>query len=65
MHKRFLHHLQFIFQENNSVVPALISMTEEMWSSLDNRRFGCGIFVDLKKAFDTVNHSNQIRALWY
>ena len=24
--------------------------------SIDNRKFGCGIFVDLRKAFDTVNH---------
>ena len=23
--------------------------------SIDNRKFGCGIFVDLRKAFDTVN----------
>ena len=25
-------------------------------SSLDNKRFGCGIFIDLQKALDTVNH---------
>ena len=31
-------------------------MTEEIRSSLDNRRYGCGIFLDLQKAFDTVNH---------
>ena len=31
-------------------------MTEEIISSLDNRRYGCGIFVDLQKAFHTVNH---------
>ena len=24
--------------------------------SLDNKKFGCGIFLDLQKAFDTVNH---------
>ena len=24
--------------------------------SIDNGKFGCGIFVDLRKAFDTVNH---------
>ena len=31
-------------------------MTEEIGSSLDNRRYGCGIFVNHLKAFDTVNH---------
>ena len=24
--------------------------------SIDSGRFGCGIFVDLRKAFETVNH---------
>ena len=24
--------------------------------SIDSRKIGCGIFVDLRKAFDTVNH---------
>ena len=29
------------------------------WNQLyvDNNEFGCGIFIDRKKAFDTVNHS--------
>ena len=31
-------------------------MTETIRHSLDNKRFGCGIFIDLQKAFDTVNH---------
>jgi len=25
--------------------------------SIDNNEFGCGIFIELKKAFDTVSHS--------
>ena len=23
---------------------------------LDNRKFACGVFIDLQKAFDTINH---------
>ena len=38
-------------------------MTEEIRSSLDNRRYGCGIFVDLQKAFDTVNHGILLNKL--
>ena len=45
----------FGFQENHSIDHALNSLTEETRSSLDNRQFGCGIFVDLQKAFDIVN----------
>ena len=28
-----------------------------MRSTLDNKNYGCGIFLDLQKAFDTVNHN--------
>ena len=32
-------------------------MTETIKKSIDNGKFGCGIFIHLKKAFDTVNHT--------
>ena len=31
-------------------------MTGAIKSTIDNKRFGCGVFIDLKSAFDTVNH---------
>ena len=34
-----------------------ISMTEHVKSSIESGKFGCGIFIDLKKAFDAVNHT--------
>ena len=55
LHK-ILYNLQFGFQENHSIDHALVSLTETIRYSLDNKRFGCGIFIDLQKAFDTVNH---------
>ena len=51
-----LYSMQFGFRASHSINHALISMTEKIKESLDNRRFGCGIFLDLQKAFDTVNH---------
>ena len=51
-----IHRLQFGFQEKHSVEHALISLTETIRNTLDNKKFGCGIFLDLQKAFDTVNH---------
>ena len=51
-----LYSLQFVFREKHSTNHALISMTEAIKSTIDNKRFGCGVFIDLKKAFDTVNH---------
>ena len=51
-----LYSLQFGFQENHSIDHALVSLTEAIRNTLNNKRFGCGIFIDLQKAFDTVNH---------
>ena len=34
----------------------LICLTEDNRKSLDEGNIGCGIFVDLQKAFDTVEH---------
>ena len=51
-----LYSLQFGFQENHSIDHALVNLIEAVRNTLDNRRFGCGIFIDLQKAFDTVNH---------
>ena len=51
-----LYPLQFSFCEKYSTIHALLSLTESIKLSIDNGKFGCGIFLDLQKAFDTVNH---------
>ena len=33
-----------------------MDITEKIKETIDKGKFGCGIFIDLKKAFDTVNH---------
>ena len=53
---KIIYPLQFGFQENNSIDHALISMTGTIRRSLDNKDYGSGVFIDLQKAFDTVNH---------
>ena len=52
-----LYPLQFGYRQKCSTNLALIQITESIHNSIDNNEFGCGIFIDLKKAFDTVNHS--------
>ena len=49
--------LQFGFRQNFSTSFALIRLTETIKEAPDQGKYGCGIFVDLQKAFDTVDHN--------
>ena len=47
---------QFGFRNKHSTNHALISLVDLIKKYLDNNYFVCGVFIDLQKAFDTVNH---------
>ena len=53
---KVLSRFQFGFQNKHSTNHALISLTEMIWSALVNDQFACGVFIDLQKAFDTVDN---------
>ena len=44
------------FRSNYSTIHALINLTEKIRTSLDCAHIVCDVFIDLEKAFDTVNH---------
>ena len=48
--------MQFGFGQNFSTAHALINLTENIRQGLDERYIGYGIFVDLQKTFNTVDH---------
>ena len=54
---------QFGFRNKHSTAHALIDLTETIRKSLDDNEFACGVFLDLKKAFDTVNHKILLKKL--
>ena len=51
-----IYNLQFGFRQQYSTSYALINITENRRKALDDGNKGCGVFVDLQKAFDIVDH---------
>ena len=49
--------------QNYSTSYALNHNTNSIKEVLDQDKYGCGIFVDLQKAFDTVDHNNLLGKL--
>ena len=54
---------QFGFQRNVSTCDAVIHLTEIIYESLNNGNHLLAIMIDLKKAFDTVNHVVLLKKL--
>ena len=55
---------QFGFRSGySSTTHSLITITENINKTLDRNKYGCGVFIDLKKAFDTVNHNILLQKL--
>ena len=47
---------QYGFQRGRSTADALISLTDQIYSALNSKEHSISVFVDLRKAFDTVQH---------
>ena len=47
---------QFGFQRKKSTCEAITILVEHIYSSFNDKKDSIGLFIDLKKAFDTVNH---------
>ena len=56
LNNNIIYNLQFGFRQQHSTSHALTNITANIRKALDDGNIGCGIFVDLQKAFDTVDH---------
>ena len=54
---KLVYNLQFGFRQKHSTTHALIHLTKKIQEQLHSGKYGCRIFVDFQKAFDTVDHT--------
>uniref|UniRef100_A0A3P9M519 Reverse transcriptase domain-containing protein n=1 Tax=Oryzias latipes TaxID=8090 RepID=A0A3P9M519_ORYLA len=54
---------QYGFRSNRSTSLALMNVIENITNAIDNKKHVIGVFIDLKKAFDTINHCILIHKL--
>ena len=58
-----IYNLQFGFRQHYSTSHALINIFESMRKAFDEGNIGCGVFVNLQKAFDTVDQQILLEKL--
>ena len=54
---------QYGFRSKRSTYMALMQMYDKISSAIDNNEYSVGIFIDLSKAFDTLNHKILLKKL--
>lgn len=47
---------QYGFRDSTATSMALMDLMEELSSAVNEKKFAVGVFIDLKKAFDTIDH---------
>ena len=65
MTKKFYTKNNLDFKKKISTAHAVISLIENIEKAIDNKIFVCGVFVDLSKAFYTIDHNILLHKFSY
>ena len=52
------------FRKHRSMLGSIVNFTSDIFESINERKYTVAAFIDLKKAFDTVNHEILLEKLY-
>ena len=61
--KKILYLKQFGFRKNFSTAHAIINLIDNIKDAIDKNKCACRLFIDLRKAFDKVDHEILFKKL--
>ena len=60
---KILYSKQFGFQTGHSTDHAIIQLVDQIYEDFEENKYTLGVFIDLAKAFDTVDHKMRLRKM--